>query len=62
MVADADGVMVLPRAEAEALAAWAEGMQDFAGSLRRQVLEGQALGELSGASALVRRSLDADRA
>ncbi len=62
VVADADGVMVLPRAEAEALAAWAEGVQDFACTLRRQVLDGQALGELSGASALVRRSLDADGA
>ncbi|WP_049623607.1 RraA family protein [Frateuria defendens] len=62
IVADADGVLALPRGEALAAAEWALGVQAFAADLLAGVRQGQALGDLSGASRLVRAGCRAGHA
>lgn len=61
VLADEDGVLVVPRQEARAVAQHALDVQDLAANLLQDVQAGHLLGERSGASLRVRSALAADR-
>ena len=58
VVADASGVLVMPREEAEADLDWALGKQKAEPELHAAVRSGDKIGTLSGASAIVEKHLE----